>query len=174
MISSLWNDAGIRETFDRRSQFQLTDSIAYFYEHLDRIASPTYTPTQQDILYCRKTTKGIIEFPIIVEGIPFLFVDVGGQRTQRQKWLQCFDSVTAILFIASTSEFDQVFLLYLYEMNENDKLFLFLGFTRRQSYKSVARSEKYFRCNCQQQNFQVYFVHSFPEQNGFVGGKSEK
>ena len=45
-----------------------------------------YVPTQQDILYCRKTTKGIIEFPIEIEGVPFLFVDVGGQRTQRQKW----------------------------------------------------------------------------------------
>ena len=28
--------------------------------------------------------------------IPFLFVDVGGQRTQRQKWFQCFDSGTYI------------------------------------------------------------------------------
>ena len=42
--------------------------------------------------------------------VPFLFVDVGGQRTQRQKWFQCFDSVTSILFMASTSEYDQVLL----------------------------------------------------------------
>uniref|UniRef100_A0A182MC74 Uncharacterized protein n=1 Tax=Anopheles culicifacies TaxID=139723 RepID=A0A182MC74_9DIPT len=41
--------------------------------------------------------------------IPFVFVDVGGQRTQRQKWTKCFDcSVTSILFLVSTSEFDQV------------------------------------------------------------------
>lgn len=37
-------------------------------------------------------------------------MDVGGQRTQRQKWFQCFDSVTSILFMASTSEYDQVLL----------------------------------------------------------------
>ena len=47
---------------------------------------------------------------IFIENIPFLFVDVGGQRTQRQKWFQCFDNVTAILFLASSSEFDQVLL----------------------------------------------------------------
>lgn len=37
-------------------------------------------------------------------------MDVGGQRTQRQKWFQCFESVTAILFLASCSEYDQVLL----------------------------------------------------------------
>ena len=42
--------------------------------------------------------------------VPFLFVDVGGQRTQRQKWFQCFNSVTSILFMASSSEYDQVLL----------------------------------------------------------------
>lgn len=44
-----------------------------------------------------------------LQNIPFVFVDVGGQRTQRQKWTKCFDgSVTSILFLVSTSEFDQV------------------------------------------------------------------
>ncbi len=31
----------------------------------------------------------------------------GGQRTERQKWFDCFDNVTSILFLASSSEFDQ-------------------------------------------------------------------
>ena len=43
-----------------------------------------------------------------IRGIPFLFVDVGGQRSQRQKWYQCFEAVTSILFIVASSEFDQV------------------------------------------------------------------
>ncbi len=33
--------------------------------------------------------------------------DVGGQRGERKKWIHCFDSVTAIFFIASLSEYDQ-------------------------------------------------------------------
>jgi len=109
-LLSLWSDPGIRKTFSRRSEFQIADSLEYFYENIDRIAVADYQPTQQDILYSRKTTKGIIEFPLTIEDIPFLFVDVGGQRTQRQKWIQCFDSVTAILFMASASEYDQVLL----------------------------------------------------------------
>lgn len=49
-----------------------------------------------------------IFFLFIAQDIPFVFVDVGGQRTQRQKWTKCFSSVTSILFLVSTSEFDQV------------------------------------------------------------------
>lgn len=34
----------------------------------------------------------------------------GGQRSQRQKWFQCFESVNAILFLAAVNEYDQVLL----------------------------------------------------------------
>jgi len=110
MISSLWSDKGIKAAFSRRNEYQITDSVEYFLENLPRIASIDYVPTLQDILYARKTTKGVVEFTITIDSVPFLFVDVGGQRTQRQKWFQCFDSVTSILFLASSSEFDQVIL----------------------------------------------------------------
>ncbi|CAB0035638.1 unnamed protein product [Trichogramma brassicae] len=107
-LQSLWKDASIRRAFDRRREFQLSDSVQYFFDDIDRIAKLDYTPTHQDILHCRKATKGISEFTISINNIPFLFVDVGGQRSQRQKWYQCFDSVTSILFLVSSSEFDQV------------------------------------------------------------------
>lgn len=67
-----------------------------------------YTPTVQDILLARKATKGISEHEFLINKVPFCFVDVGGQRSQRQRWYQCFDHVKSILFLASSSEFDQV------------------------------------------------------------------
>jgi guanine nucleotide-binding protein subunit alpha-12 len=69
-----------------------------------------YLPSKLDILHARKATKGITEHMIDINGVPFLFVDVGGQRSQRQKWYWCFENVTSILFIASSSEYDQVLL----------------------------------------------------------------
>lgn len=33
--------------------------------------------------------------------------DVGGQQGERKKWIQVFDSVTAILFVVDCSSFDQ-------------------------------------------------------------------
>jgi len=77
-------------------------------------------PSHQDILHARKATKGITEFVISINNIPFQFVDVGGQRSQRQKWFQCFDSVTSILFLVSSSEFDQVLLEDRSVINESE------------------------------------------------------
>jgi len=34
--------------------------------------------------------------------------DVGGQRNERKKWIHCFDLVTAVIFVAAISEYDQV------------------------------------------------------------------
>lgn len=65
-------------------------------------------PIKQDILHARKATKGIVEHEFLINSVPFRFVDVGGQRSQRQRWFQCFEDVTSILFLASSSEFDQV------------------------------------------------------------------
>lgn len=109
-VRALWQDAGIREAFERRIEFQLGDGVRYFFDHLDRIATKEFIPTNQDILHARKATKSITEFVVPVNGVPFRFVDVGGQRSQRQKWFRCFDSVTSILFLVSSSEFDQALL----------------------------------------------------------------
>jgi guanine nucleotide-binding protein G(i) subunit alpha len=32
--------------------------------------------------------------------------DVGGQRSERKKWIHCFEGVTAIIFIVALSEYD--------------------------------------------------------------------
>lgn len=35
-------------------------------------------------------------------------MDVGGQRSERRKWIHCFESVTSIIFLVALSEYDQV------------------------------------------------------------------
>lgn len=42
-------------------------------------------------------------------------VDVGGQRSERRKWIHCFENITSVIYLAAISEYDQV----LFE-NEND------------------------------------------------------
>lgn len=72
------------------------------------ICSQDYLPSQQDILLARKPTKGIHEYDFEIKNVPFKMVDVGGQRSERRRWFECFDSVTSILFLVSSSEYDQV------------------------------------------------------------------
>ena len=40
--------------------------------------------------------------------LSFRMYDVGGQRSERRKWIHCFDNVTAVIFVAAISEYDQV------------------------------------------------------------------
>ncbi|RWS16834.1 guanine nucleotide-binding protein G(q) subunit alpha-like isoform X1, partial [Dinothrombium tinctorium] len=107
-IKSLWADAGIQECYDRRREYQLTDSAKYYLSDIDRIASPDYLPTQQDILRVRVPTTGIIEYPFDLDSIIFRMVDVGGQRSERRKWIHCFENVTSIIFLVALSEYDQI------------------------------------------------------------------
>uniref|UniRef100_A0A9J7XWC1 Guanine nucleotide binding protein (G protein), alpha 13a n=1 Tax=Cyprinus carpio carpio TaxID=630221 RepID=A0A9J7XWC1_CYPCA len=90
-IHALWQDSGIQNAYDRRREFQLD-----------------YLPSQKDILLARKPTKGIHEYDFEIKNVPFKMVDVGGQRSERKRWFECFDSVTSILFLVSSSEYDQV------------------------------------------------------------------
>lgn len=107
-IKDLWEDSGIQECYDRRREYQLTDSAKYYLSDLRRLAAPNYLPTEQDILRVRVPTTGIIEYPFDLEQIIFRMVDVGGQRSERRKWIHCFENVTSIMFLVALSEYDQV------------------------------------------------------------------
>ncbi|XP_065170619.1 guanine nucleotide-binding protein G(q) subunit alpha isoform X1 [Atheta coriaria] len=107
-IKDLWNDSGIQECYDRRREYQLTDSAKYYLSDLERIRASDYLPTEQDILRARAPTTGIIEYPFDLDSIIFRMVDVGGQRSERRKWIHCFENVTSIIFLVALSEYDQI------------------------------------------------------------------
>lgn len=107
-IRSLWSDPGIQECYNRKREYQLSDSTKYYLNDLERIADAAYLPTQQDVLRVRVPTTGIIEYPFDLENVVFRMVDVGGQRSERRKWIHCFENVTSIMFLVALSEYDQV------------------------------------------------------------------
>lgn len=107
-IGELWKDSGIQSAYDRRREYQLSDSTNYYLNALERIAEPHYVPTEQDVLRARSPTTGIIEYPFDLDTIIFRMVDVGGQRSERRKWIHCFENVTSIMFLVALSEFDQL------------------------------------------------------------------
>ncbi|XP_033105159.1 guanine nucleotide-binding protein G(s) subunit alpha-like [Anneissia japonica] len=105
---ALWEDKGVQMCFDRSNEYQLIDSAKYFLDQVNVIKEPNYSPTEQDILRCRVLTSGIFETKFQVDGVNFHMFDVGGQRDERRKWIQCFNDVTAIIFVVACSSYNLV------------------------------------------------------------------
>jgi len=118
VIYSLWQDPGIQTTYEHKSGFQITDSGKYFLDRIFVISASGYIPTEQDILRTRVRTTGIVENAFEIDGNQFRMFDVGGQRNERKKWIHCFENVTAVLFVAAVSGYDQV----LYEDEKTNRM----------------------------------------------------
>ncbi len=82
-------------------------SLDYFFSDLERLFDPQYQPTEQDIIQCRVRTTGIKETVFCLRDHELMMVDVGGQKSERRKWIHCFQDVTSILFLVSLSGYDQ-------------------------------------------------------------------
>ena len=98
---------------------------------MDRTIAANFVPSDDDILRCRVKTTGISETILKVGELRYRLLDVGGQRTERRKWLNCFgelqelawhvwptqtkrpllsppaEDVTVLLFLVAIQEFDQ-------------------------------------------------------------------
>ncbi|XP_023699660.1 guanine nucleotide-binding protein subunit alpha-14-like [Paramormyrops kingsleyae] len=107
-IQRLWADSGLKLCYSRRREYQLLDSTEYFMANLGRMAAHEYIPTDQDVLRVRVPTTGINDYSFTVDKISLRIVDVGGQKSERRKWIHCFENVTSLIFLASLSEYDQV------------------------------------------------------------------
>lgn len=106
-IKTLWASEIVKNRFKNKSDVQIIDSAAFFFDNVERISKQDYVPTDEDILLSRVRTTGITEFCFDLAGMPMRLVDVGGQRAERRKWIHCFEEVNAIFFIVAISEFDQ-------------------------------------------------------------------
>ncbi|KAL3852544.1 hypothetical protein ACJMK2_016168 [Sinanodonta woodiana] len=106
VMKRLWTDAGVQECFGRSREYQLNDSAQYYLSQLERLCRSDYVPTEQDVLRTRVKTTGIIESNFTFKGLHFKMFDVGGQRSERRKWIHCFEGVTAIIFTVAMSEYD--------------------------------------------------------------------
>jgi len=106
-IVKISSDKSLKKTL-RQNDINLPDSAPHFIKHAERIMSDDYIPTIDDILRTRVKTMGIAELHFSIEGNKFLLVDVGGQRSERRKWIHCFSDVTAIIFCLALSEYNLV------------------------------------------------------------------
>jgi len=166
-IAALWADPGVQATYEQRAHYQLTDSTKYFLDKVYPIAQENYLPTEQDVLRARVRTTGIVSNEFIIDGNRFQMFDVGGQRNERKKWIHCFENVTAVIFVAAISEYDQV----LYE-DENvnrvqEALVLFEEICNSRWFKRTSMILFLNKCDLFQEKIvKVPLTVCFPEYDG--------
>ena len=109
LLMRVWNDPSIQELYEKELVMpSLEAPLEYVMQNIRRISQKNYEPTNEDVLTARKRTHGVNYFDFVDEGRKFRLVDVGGQRTERRKWLTHFDGVDAVLFVVGLDQYDQV------------------------------------------------------------------
>jgi GTPase SAR1 family protein len=97
----------MKEVWNMRASANIIDGHKDYLQDMSRIASPQFRPTQQDILLSRVKTTQVVMERYRIDNIDFEMFDVGGQRAERRKWIDYFDNVDAVIFVAALSEYDQ-------------------------------------------------------------------
>lgn len=77
---------------------------------MGRIAAPDYVPTEADVVRARTKTTGISETRFPMGQLSINLFDAGSQRSDRKKWIHCFENITSIMFVVNLAEYDQVLL----------------------------------------------------------------
>jgi GTPase SAR1 family protein len=108
LISQVWQDPGIQRTYDRRHEYWIMDATAYYLNEVARISQQEFEPNDEDLIMARIRTTGIVISEVAEKPYRFQIVDVGGQRSERRKWIHCFDDVKAIIYLASLSGYNQI------------------------------------------------------------------
>ena len=105
-IDLIWNLECIRATYSHRfNNFAISDNLEHFCNSskLAAIFKQDYIPNEDDCLKNRSKTSGMQEYAYAPPKLPnaksFKLVDVGGQRTERRKWIHHFDKYVGFGFI---------------------------------------------------------------------------
>jgi GTPase SAR1 family protein len=106
-IYALWMSSEIQRIFARRSEFWLLDTAPYYLNEVVRFASADFEPTEDDFMMTRTRTTGIAVSEVVEKPYKFQIVDVGGQRSERRKWIHCFDDVKAVAYMTALSGYHQ-------------------------------------------------------------------
>jgi len=117
-ITKLWSDPAFQKIYENRGILQIQSNAALLLNSVERIGAVEYIPTSEDILCSRVRTTGIVEAQFSIDESTYRVLDVGGQRSERRKWINFFEGISALLFVIALDEYDMV----LFEDNTTNRM----------------------------------------------------
>uniref|UniRef100_A0A6A7GB75 G-protein subunit alpha 8 n=1 Tax=Hirondellea gigas TaxID=1518452 RepID=A0A6A7GB75_9CRUS len=107
-IGKLWKSVPLQKAYSQKSRVYVPDSAAYYFENILRFVTADFLPSEEDILMARIRTTGMFMTAFDSPPVHWRVVDLGGQRSERKKWIRFFDDVEAILFVVNLAGYNQV------------------------------------------------------------------
>ena len=107
-IDRLWQSEAVQLTYARRNEFWHLEATEYYFANAERYVTDGFVPSEEDMVMARKRTTGVVVTELDYGGIHWSCVDVGGQRSERRKWLNCFDNVKAIIYVVNLAGYCKV------------------------------------------------------------------
>jgi len=111
-MERLWNEKAIKKTFKIRSKAHVMDNTPYFFDKVVKIAASNYEANDEDNVRVRYRTLGIVHavYQTTSQDQKWLVkvTDVGGQRSERRKWIHVFADVNVVIFVMSLNGYDKV------------------------------------------------------------------
>ena len=95
----------VQETYDRREHFCIAANMDYFLSKATEVFSASFRSTHKDYLRTRITTTSISSAMYSIDGHRFHVFDVGGQRSERAKWIHLFDGISSVIFVAALDHY---------------------------------------------------------------------
>jgi GTPase SAR1 family protein len=118
-ISRLAQSEAIKRTYERRNQFWLLDSCAYYLANVQRFTQRQgFEPTEEDCLMAMVPTVGVVKHTFeqklqdFEEGDPrnvtFEVWDLGGKRSERAKWTRHFEEAKCALYVVNLAGYNEI------------------------------------------------------------------
>ncbi|SPR02092.1 G-protein alpha subunit [Plasmodiophora brassicae] len=115
IVMTLWSDPTMRMVYaecTHGEELQLGPQAEYFFDKIGSICSASWLPNEDDIVRWRVKTIGVWDQKIacVIDGVAseIRIVDVGGQRSERRKWMHQFSAASIIMYVASLSDYNQL------------------------------------------------------------------
>eukprot|EP01126_Amoeba_proteus_P021333 TRINITY_DN2160_c1_g1_i2.p1 TRINITY_DN2160_c1_g1~~TRINITY_DN2160_c1_g1_i2.p1 ORF type:complete len:351 (+),score=40.82 TRINITY_DN2160_c1_g1_i2:60-1112(+) len=107
-IKMLWSSETIKKICGTISS-SIPCNLVYMLDHLDQYQQEGYEIQDDDILRVRIKTTGVHHYTIndVKNPPPWCFIDVGGQKSERRKWVHAFDDVVAVVYVSALDSFER-------------------------------------------------------------------